>query len=69
MVLMKCLCKSVINSNIWQEVNRLSQSAEKQNEPRLLEDGKINKLQEDNEVLKGLVKDLISSNQYLKDTL
>ncbi|MGW6255152.1 MULTISPECIES: hypothetical protein [Bacillati] len=50
------------------EVNRLSQLVEKQNETRLLEDRRINKLQEDNEVLKGLVKDLISSDKDLKDT-
>lgn len=41
-----------------QEINRLSQLVEKQNETRLLEDSRINKLQEDNEALKGLVKDL-----------
>ncbi|MFJ5625693.1 hypothetical protein ACIQD3_24230 [Peribacillus loiseleuriae] len=51
-----------------QEVNRLSQLVEKQNETRLLEDSRMNKLQEDNEVLKGLVKDLISSDKDLKDT-
>ena len=51
-----------------QEINRLSQLVEKQNETRLLEDSKINKLQEDNEALKGLVKDLISSDKDLKDT-
>ncbi|KMY41470.1 MerR family transcriptional regulator [Peribacillus loiseleuriae] len=51
-----------------QEVNRLSQLVEKQNETRLLEDSKLNKLQEDNEVLKGIVKDLISSDKDLKDT-
>ncbi|MEK4070045.1 hypothetical protein, partial [Peribacillus sp. FSL R5-0717] len=51
-----------------QEVNRLSQLVEKQNEIKLLEDSRINKLQEDNEVLKGLVKDLISSDKDLKDT-
>ncbi|MGX2962127.1 MerR family transcriptional regulator (plasmid) [Peribacillus sp. JNUCC 23] len=51
-----------------QEVNRLSQLVEKQNETRLLEDNRMNKLQEDNEVLKGLVKDLISSDKDLKDT-
>lgn len=50
-----------------QEVNRLSQLIEKQNEIKLLEDSRINKLQEDNEVLKGLVKDLISSDKDLKD--
>ncbi|MEW5593627.1 hypothetical protein ABGT24_08725 [Peribacillus frigoritolerans] len=53
---------------IQQEVNRLSQLVEKQNEIKLLEDSRINKLQEDNEVLKGLVKDLISSDKDLKDT-
>jgi predicted site-specific integrase-resolvase len=52
-----------------QEINRLSQLVEKQNETRLLEDNRINKLQEDNEALKGLVKDLISSDKDLKDTL
>ena len=51
-----------------QEINRLSQLVEKQNETRLLEDNRINKLQEDNEALKGLVKDLISSDKDLKDT-
>ena len=51
-----------------QEINRLSQLIEKQNETRLLEDSKLNKLQEDNETLKGLVKDLISSDKDLKDT-
>lgn len=51
-----------------QEVNRLTQLLEKQNKTRLLEDSRINKLQEDNEVLKGLVKDLISSDKDLKDT-
>ena len=51
-----------------QEINRLSQLVEKQNETRLLEDSRINKLQEDNEALKGLVKDLISSDKDLKDT-
>ncbi|MCM3677233.1 hypothetical protein M3699_26445 [Peribacillus simplex] len=50
------------------EVNRLSQLVEKQNETKLLEDSRINKLQEDNEILKGLVKDLISSDKDLKDT-
>ncbi|KOR76526.1 hypothetical protein AM233_25975 [Bacillus sp. FJAT-22058] len=50
-----------------QEVNRLSQLVETQNEKRLLEDSRMNKLQEDNEVLKGLVKDLISSDKDLKD--
>ena len=52
-----------------QEVNRLTQLVEKQNKTRLLEDSRINKLQEDNEVLKGLVKDLISSDKDLKNTL
>jgi hypothetical protein len=51
-----------------QEVNRLSQLVEKQNETRLLEDSRIKKLQEDNEILKELVKDLISSDKDLKDT-
>jgi predicted site-specific integrase-resolvase len=51
-----------------QEINRLSQLIEKQNETRLLEDSRISKLQEDNEALKGLVKDLISSDKDLKDT-
>src|SRR3954447_15475335 len=51
-----------------QEINRLSQLVEKQDETRLLEDSRINKLQEDNEALKGLVKDLISSDKDLKDT-
>lgn len=41
---------------------------EKQNETKLLEDNRISKLQEDNEVLKGLVKDLISSDKDLKET-
>jgi predicted site-specific integrase-resolvase len=50
-----------------QEVNRLSQLVEKQNETRLLEDNRMNKIQEDNEVLKGLVKDLINSDKDLKD--
>jgi predicted site-specific integrase-resolvase len=51
-----------------QEINRLSQLVEKQSETRLLEDSRINKLQEDNEALKGLVKDLISSDKDLKGT-
>lgn len=51
-----------------QEVNRLSQLVEKQNETRVIENSSMNKLQEDNEVLKGLVKDLISSDKQLKDT-
>ena len=51
-----------------QEINRLSQLIEKQNETKLLEDSRLNKLQEDNETLKGLVKDLISSDKDLKDT-
>jgi|GEM_PF-6174371 len=51
-----------------QEINRLSQLVEKHNETRLLEDNRIKKLQEDNEDLKGLVKDLISSDKDLKDT-
>ncbi|KOR76532.1 hypothetical protein AM232_26135 [Bacillus sp. FJAT-21352] len=50
-----------------QEVNRLSQLVEKQNETKLLEDSRMNKLQEDNEILKGLVKDLISSDRDLKN--
>ena len=51
-----------------QEINRLSQLVEKHNETRLLEDNRIKKLQEDNEALKGLIKDLISSDRDLKDT-
>lgn len=51
-----------------QEINRLSQLVEKHNETRLLEDNRIKKLQEDNEALKGLIKDLISSDKDLKDT-
>lgn len=55
--------------HLQKEVNRLSQLVEKQNETKLLEDKRINELQEDNEVLKGLVKDLISSDKDLKETL
>lgn len=51
-----------------QEINRLSQLVEKQNETKLIEDNRLNKLQEDNDALKGLVKDLISSDKDLKDT-
>lgn len=51
-----------------QEISRLSQLVEKHNETRLLEDNRINKLQEDNEALKGLVKDLISSDKEFKNT-
>lgn len=51
-----------------QEINRLSQLIDKQNETKSLEDNKLNKLQEDNEALKGLVKDLIISDKNLKDT-
>lgn len=50
-----------------QEIIRLSQLVEKQNETKLLEDRRINKLQEDNEALKGLVQDLISSDKELKN--
>ncbi|WP_028390787.1 hypothetical protein [Bacillus cihuensis] len=51
-----------------QEINRLSQLIEKQNKTKSLEDNRLNTLQEDNEALKGLVKDLISSDKNLKDT-
>ena len=51
-----------------QEINRLSKLVEKQNETKLIEDSRLNKLQEDNEALKGLVKNLISSDKDLKDT-